>query len=181
MCPRRCRRPGISALAAARRERPRGRAAQERNELAPIHSITSSARPSSGSGTVMPSALAVLRLMISSTLVSCWTSGLGTRKNPAGIDTDLTVQVDDIASVANQPAGRRERAILIDRGYSVAERKCGQLLHLPVEERVGAYDKSAGSHPNQGRKGRIDIPFGAGGQHLDLQPEGTRCCLQVLR
>ena len=30
------------------------------------HSITSSARPTSGSGTVMPSALAVLRLMISS-------------------------------------------------------------------------------------------------------------------
>src|SRR5262245_60082551 len=37
------------------------------------HSITSSARPMSGSGTVMPSAFAVLRLMISSTLVACWT------------------------------------------------------------------------------------------------------------
>ena len=32
-----------------------------------------SKRPDSGSGTVMPSALAVLRLMISSTLVACWT------------------------------------------------------------------------------------------------------------
>src|SRR5262245_59439046 len=93
-------------------------------------------------------------------------SELGTRKNPAGIDADLTVQVGDIASVADQAAGRRERAILIDRGYSVAERKCGQLLHLPVEERVGAYDKSAGSHPNQGRKGRIDIAFGACVQHM---------------
>src|SRR5262245_59638597 len=79
-------------------------------------------------------------------------SELGTRKNPAGIDADLTVQVGDIASVADQAAGRRERAKLIDRGYSVAERKCGQLLHLPVEERVGAHDESAGSHPNQGRK-----------------------------
>src|SRR5262245_64716190 len=58
--------------------------------------------------------------------------GLGTRKNPAGIDAYLTVQVGDIASVANEPAGRRERAILINRGYSVAERQCGQLLHLPV-------------------------------------------------
>src|SRR5256884_10018846 len=37
------------------------------------HSITSSARPSSVSGNVMPSALAVLRLMTSSTFVDCWT------------------------------------------------------------------------------------------------------------
>ena len=37
----------------------------------PDHSITSSTRPSSGSGTVMPSALAVLRLRISSTFVDC--------------------------------------------------------------------------------------------------------------
>jgi hypothetical protein len=37
------------------------------------YSITSSARPINASGTVMPSALAVLRLMISSTFVACWT------------------------------------------------------------------------------------------------------------
>ena len=37
------------------------------------HSITSSARPSSVSGTVRPSALAVLRLMTNSTLVACCT------------------------------------------------------------------------------------------------------------
>jgi hypothetical protein len=37
------------------------------------HSITSSARPSNGSGTLMPSALAVLRLRISSTFVDCTT------------------------------------------------------------------------------------------------------------
>src|SRR2546429_3574521 len=54
------------------RHRPRRRAADERDELAPAaHSITSSARPESGSGTVMPSALAVLRLTISSTFVDC--------------------------------------------------------------------------------------------------------------
>jgi hypothetical protein len=38
-----------------------------------LYSITSSARPESGSGTVMPSALAVLRLTISSTFVDCTT------------------------------------------------------------------------------------------------------------
>jgi hypothetical protein len=41
--------------------------------LRPTYSMTSSARASSIGGTVRPRALAVLRLMISSTLVDCWT------------------------------------------------------------------------------------------------------------
>src|SRR5262249_5114071 len=67
----------LPQLLRARSERPHGRAAEQRNELAALHlrghSISSSARPDSGSGTVMPSALAVLRLMISSTFVDCCT------------------------------------------------------------------------------------------------------------
>src|SRR5262249_21338394 len=60
-------------LLRARCERPcRSRAADERDELAALHSITSSASPSSGSGTVSPSALAVLRLMTSVYLSACW-------------------------------------------------------------------------------------------------------------
>src|SRR5215470_14559016 len=57
-----------------RRERPPyRRAAEQRDEITTFHSITSSARPDRGNGTVMPSALAVLRLMISSTFVDCTT------------------------------------------------------------------------------------------------------------
>ena len=52
--------PHALALLRPRRERQRRRAAEQRDELAPIHSITSSARPSSGSGTASPSVLAVL-------------------------------------------------------------------------------------------------------------------------
>src|SRR5262249_9666604 len=63
-----------AALLRARRERPRGRAAKSQDELAAFHSITSSARPMSGSGTEMPSDLAVFILMISSSLVACWTA-----------------------------------------------------------------------------------------------------------
>src|SRR5215475_13955707 len=55
-----------------RRERPRGRAAEQRDELAAFHSITSSARPSSVIGKVRPSALAVLRLIQNPTLACCW-------------------------------------------------------------------------------------------------------------
>src|SRR5262249_50202866 len=56
-----------------RRERPRRRAADQRDELAAFHSITSSARASSLSGTSRLSALAVLRLSTSSNLVDCTT------------------------------------------------------------------------------------------------------------
>ena len=67
--------PHPLALLRARRERPCGRrAAEQRDELAPLHhSITPSARASSEAGTSRPSALAVLRLMIISTLVTCCT------------------------------------------------------------------------------------------------------------
>src|SRR5262249_20144343 len=61
-------------LLRARRERPRRRsAAEQRDERAPPHSITSSARASTLAGISMPSALAVLRLITSSNLVGCWT------------------------------------------------------------------------------------------------------------
>src|SRR6516225_7109238 len=54
--------PHLVALLRVRRERPPRRAAKQRDELAPLHySKTSSARPDRGRGTVMPSALAVLR------------------------------------------------------------------------------------------------------------------------
>jgi hypothetical protein len=46
-----------------------GRAAEQRYELAPLHSITSSAATSSLSGTVRPSILAVEALMTSSNLL----------------------------------------------------------------------------------------------------------------
>src|SRR5262249_19767041 len=63
-----------SLLLRPRRERPRRRAAEQRNELAaPHHSITSSARARRVDGTSRPSDLAVLRLTTSSNLVGCST------------------------------------------------------------------------------------------------------------
>src|SRR5262249_23930318 len=61
------------ALLRPRPERPRGRAAEQRDELAALHSITSSARASRVGGTSRPSALAVFRLITSSKLVGCCT------------------------------------------------------------------------------------------------------------
>jgi hypothetical protein len=59
-----------------RRERPRGRTAEQRDELAPLHSITSSASASNLSGISRPRAFAVLRLITNSNFVDCWTGKL---------------------------------------------------------------------------------------------------------
>src|SRR5262249_23059814 len=57
----------------ARRERPRRSTTEQRDQLAALHSITSSARASSVGGTSRPSILAVVRLMTNSKLVACTT------------------------------------------------------------------------------------------------------------
>jgi hypothetical protein len=49
---------------------------EQRDELAPFHSITSSARPSSVAATARPSALAVFKLITSSNIVGCCTGRL---------------------------------------------------------------------------------------------------------
>src|SRR5262245_40583682 len=66
--------PHALALLRPRDDRPRGRAAEQRDEVAPPHhSITSSARASSVGGTSSPIVLAVCRLMTNSNLVGSWT------------------------------------------------------------------------------------------------------------
>src|SRR5579862_1225470 len=58
--------PHLAVLLCVGGKRPSdGGAAEQRNDLAPPHSITSSARCRNNSGTVMPSTLAVLRLITS--------------------------------------------------------------------------------------------------------------------
>jgi len=64
---------GHRGLLRTRRERPRCRAAQQRDDFAAFHSITSSARESRVGGTSRPSALAAFRLITSSNLVGCST------------------------------------------------------------------------------------------------------------
>ena len=60
-------------LLRTRHNRPRRRAAEQRDELAAPHSITSSERTCSVAGMSMPSSLAVFRLITSSNAVGCIT------------------------------------------------------------------------------------------------------------
>src|SRR5262245_5649860 len=68
----------LAGLLRKRRERPHNRAAEQRDELAPPHSITSSASNCIELGTARPSAFAVLKL-----------NRLLSPDNSAGVDTRL--------------------------------------------------------------------------------------------
>src|SRR6516164_4064623 len=65
--------PNALALLRPRRERQCRRTAEERDEAAPFHSITSSARRRNASGIMRPRTLAAVKLMTRSNLVGCWT------------------------------------------------------------------------------------------------------------
>src|SRR5262249_35819542 len=65
--------PHSGRLLRARRERPRCRAAEKRDKLAALHSITSSARASTKDGISSPITLALLRLITHSYLVGACT------------------------------------------------------------------------------------------------------------
>src|SRR5262249_16624593 len=71
-------------LLRARRERPRCPAANHRHELAPVHSLTSSAMASSPGGKLTPNTLAVLRLITNSNLVD-WMTGRSAGFSPLRI------------------------------------------------------------------------------------------------
>src|SRR5262249_49085366 len=49
-------------------------------------------------------------------------------ENSSGVNADLTIVIRLTGSVAQQAAGRGERAILMDRGHRVAERQCSELF-----------------------------------------------------
>ena len=80
----------------------------KRDELAPPHSITSSARASSVGGTSRPSILAVLAIddqLELGRLHDRQVRRLRALEDAAGIDADLTPRVRNVGSVAHQPAG----------------------------------------------------------------------------
>src|SRR5215510_1010299 len=89
-----------------------------------LYSIISSARPRSGSGTVRPNALAVFKLMMSSTFVACWT----------GRSAGLSVHIRKIRSIAHEAASRDELAIRIYPRQRLMHRLCGELFDAASEK-----------------------------------------------
>ena len=95
------------------------------------HSITSSARASSVGGISRPSALAVLRLMNSSNLLTCLhrqVGGLFAFENPPGVGAGDAEHICQAAAVAHQSAGRDELAGLKDRRKRMADHVSSESL-----------------------------------------------------
>ena len=122
------------------------------------YSMTSSARPISVFGTLRPRALAVLRLMVSSTLVTCWTGKIGgllALEDAASVEASLPVRVPDIAAVTQQSAGHDEIAHRMDSRHSVLERQSGKLLCAAIEKNVGRDNEPANVQLGQLQRTRI--------------------------
>src|SRR5437764_1375444 len=91
-----------------------------------------------------------------------WMTSTFSLMNSARIGARHPVRICEISPVAHQATGRRELAILEDRGDRMAERQCGELL-VPIHEECVCMDReSARSHRSQAFKGRINLALGAG-------------------
>src|SRR5258705_2791212 len=84
-------------------------------------------------------------------------------------------------AVAHQPAGCRELTPFIDCGYRVACCQCDNFLAAAIEERVGGYGDSTGSLLHDNLEGCVEVTFGAGVQHIELEPESARGLAQVFQ
>src|SRR5215468_34242 len=113
-------------------------------------------------GTVMPSARAVLRLMISSTLVACCTgksAGLSPLKDTAGIEASNTRHLPAVGSIAHQAAVYSPRSARSNGRQGVALRQRDKLRAQTVSERTGAEHQRARAQFRQSRGNQIDIAF----------------------
>ena len=137
--------------------------------------MISSARPSSDIGTVIPSDLAVLRLIINSTFVDCCTVDRPALalKNSAGVDAGKAIGIKKACSVADQAAGGSSDITIWEETACTARRSaraasCWLLRlknwpprSLPPPARNWIRFAKTASRP----------PFGTDIQNVKLQPE----------
>ena len=100
--------------------------AEQRDELAAFHSITSSARASSVGGTSRPSALAVLRLITSLVLGRRLHRQVGrllALEDAVDVVGRAPILVDVIGPIGDQAASGDEETFVVDRGQLVPSRQ----------------------------------------------------------
>ncbi len=118
----------------------------------------------------MPSALAVLRLMINSTFVELLDRQVGRLlafQNPADVSASQAECRWDTCSITHQAARRRKFAIGRDRWDEVVERQRSELSALAVQESVGPDHQAAGQLR---RRCKSPIEFGFCTCLYDLEP-----------
>ena len=136
----------------------------------------SSARPSSESGTVRPSALGDLEVddqLNFHGLLDRQTGGIGAVGNTAGIDAGLAICIGKTGSVAHQAAGRGELTQRVNRRQRVARRKCDELSWPGDEELIDVDAERADSILNERGEGCLKVAIGAGLNDRDFRPSAS--------
>jgi len=89
-------------------------------------------------------------------------SRLGAGKNPADIGSSLTPGFVKVAPIADQAAGARELAPLIDRRHRMVCRKRHELLTPAENELVAADDERARLRLDKKSEDSVNFALGAG-------------------
>src|SRR5262249_1013520 len=128
--------PHPACLLRARRERPRGCAAEQCDELAPRHSITSSARKSTTAGNVRPRSPAVLRFKTNSNLVGVSigvTAGFAPSKTLAAMTPCCRITPSRLGPYAINPPFRANSVNGVMAGSRcLSARSASNFVGLPV-------------------------------------------------
>ena len=131
------------------------------------YSITSSARTSRAVGKVMPSVVAVLRLIASSTFTACM------------IEANLSQCITQARAVAHQTAGHNEFTQRVDRGQNVASRERDEHFRSVIEKPVRSQKKASDPLLHEGRESRFDITFDNGFGNNQFTPNRIRRRLDI--
>src|SRR5258708_7870650 len=124
------------------------------------YSITSSAVASSLSGTVMPSALAVLRLITNSNVVGCSTgksAGVGARKNFIHVGARSPETGRDARAVGHEAASLGGLLLRKERRQVGRRRECHDTGVLTKEHRVCQNDQSASVRCGDRGKSAVEL------------------------
>src|SRR5262249_1743411 len=101
-------------------------------------------------------------------------------ENAGSVDADPAIVIGNAGAVAHQKTARSELAKEENGGYRMADRQGGVLIAPAYEERIRTDDERARPESEQGRKGRINVVFGACLDDMDLQSECAAGCLRFL-
>ena len=147
-----------------------------------VYSITSSARAINVLGKLRPSALAVLRLMVSSKLVGC-TTGNSVGFAPLRILETYSPACHHAfgkaCSVAHEPSGRDHLSKRVNCWNLIASGERNQLFTLTEEVWIDV-DKQCPYFPlRSGIECGFDLSLAAGLKHLKATAQRLCCILQV--
>src|SRR5215813_7710775 len=95
------------------------------------------------------------------------------------IDADLAILLRKVCPVAHQSADIGKHAIEIDRRQAVMCREDQELRTPRGEQRIGTDEESVGPFLHEARKDCVNVAVAAGGEDLDLAPNGQSRRLHV--